>query len=110
MGLSNFLSTILSPSESQPEITKDDLKNYVIIDVRSPMEFMEGHIDNAINIPHTEIGDRITKAVKAQDKPILLYCRSGARSGAALGVLRQKGYTAAVNGGGIDSVRRLIGR
>jgi len=71
-----------------------------IIDVRSPQEFAQGHIEGAINLPLDEI-DRRIKSVDGLEKSsdILLYCLSGARSGIAVSILAQMGFTGARNGG-----------
>lgn len=63
--------------------------NYIILDVRTKEEYQEGHLKNAINIPYDEI-DEDTKLDK--NKSILVYCKSGNRSGIAKGVLLDLGY------------------
>lgn len=62
----------------------------VLVDVRSPGEFGSGHIEGAKNIPVGEIGGRAGELPK--DKTIVVYCRSGARSGQARSVLASKGF------------------
>jgi len=55
-------------------------KGYKIIDVRTPSEFIHGHIPNAINIDYKDL-NFITEINKLRkNKPILIYCRSGNRS------------------------------
>ncbi len=63
-----------------------------LIDVRSPGEFASGHIEGAKNIPVGEIGAR-TSEVGAKDAPVVVYCRSGARSGSAKSTLEAAGFT-----------------
>lgn len=77
----------------------------IIIDVRSPQEFSTGHIQGALNMPHTKIGDLIEKQPIEKDAPIIVYCRSGRRSGIAQGALRQLGFTAVSNGGGFKDMQ-----
>ena len=72
------------------------------IDVRSANEFAAGHVEGAINIPHTEIGERIAEVTDNRDATLYLYCRSGRRSGIATDVLRKAGFTGAVNIGGFE--------
>ncbi|MEX1188960.1 MAG: rhodanese-like domain-containing protein [Bacteroidia bacterium] len=71
-----------------------------IIDVRSPAEFASEHLPNAINIPVETIASR-TSEIVAMKAPVLLYCRSGARSGMATSILRQAGLEDVVNGGSV---------
>ena len=65
----------------------------VLLDVRTPEEFMEGHIAGAINIDQGQ-DDFISKAKTtfSADKTIAIYCRSGRRSANASGRLAAEGY------------------
>lgn len=73
------------------------------IDVRTPAEFTERHHPDAINFPLENImAGQLPDVPK--DASICLYCRSGARSGAAQQLLTQAGFTNLTNGGGIDDV------
>lgn len=75
------------------------------LDVRTPEEFNSDHIDGAVNIPVDQLNNRIDE-VKALPTPIVAYCRSGNRSGMAVGILNQHGITDVTNGGGIDDMRK----
>ncbi len=70
-----------------------------LIDVRSPMEFNQGSLDGAINMPI----ERFQYMMDAIDssRPVLLYCRTGARSGAVKNYLDQLGFDQVHNIGGI---------
>ena len=72
----------------------------VLIDVRDEDEFAAGHIPGAICIPLERIEETADR-LPERDAPLLLYCRSGRRSGLAEQALRERGYTNAVNIGGI---------
>jgi rhodanese-related sulfurtransferase len=63
-----------------------------LVDVRSPGEFGAGHIDGAINVPLHELAGR-AEDLGERDAPIVLYCRSGARSGRAKRMLAARGFT-----------------
>ena len=80
------------------------------IDVRSPAEYADGHLSAAVNIPYTEITQRIDEVTGNRDAQIYLYCRSGRRSGIALDALEQAGYTNVVNAGGLEDARRVEAR
>ncbi|WP_096270570.1 rhodanese-like domain-containing protein [Paucisalibacillus globulus] len=61
-----------------------------LIDVREPQEFKNGHILGARNIPVTQMKQRLIEI--RPDKPVYLYCQSGARSQRAAQMLHKKGY------------------
>lgn len=74
-----------------------------VIDVREPDEFADMHLPTARNVPLGEVGARlaeIEQAAGAKDKPIVVYCASGARSSRAKRELEAAGFTNVVNGGG----------
>ncbi len=75
------------------DVTTEELSKAVLLDVRTPEEFREGHIANAININWFD-EDFIDQADKAlpKDQTIYLYCRSGRRSGLAAEKLIALGY------------------
>ncbi len=71
--------------------------NATIIDVRSPGEFMGGHVAGSINIPLSEIPGRVDE-IRNMPQPLILCCASGNRSGQATMYLKQLGI-ACTNGG-----------
>ena len=82
--------------------------NYELIDVREPMELMvDGEVQGAKNIPLGEIEDRKDEILKL-DKPVVLFCRSGNRSGKALDYLRSEGLENGYNGGGFADVNDML--
>lgn len=64
---------------------------FVFIDVRTPEEYAEGHIEGATLIPVQELAERISEVPK--DVQVYLYCRSGRRSANAASMLAKAGYT-----------------
>lgn len=80
----------------------------VVIDVRTPTEYAADHIEGAINIEHTRIAEEIAKAGVGKDDRVILYCRSGRRSGMALETLKTLGFSKAENAGGIGQARKLL--
>ena len=91
-------------SDQAVEIMKKE-KNYVIVDVRTPEEYKEGHIPNAINIPLDTIDNYISQNVenlKDKNQLIMVYCRSGRRSAEAAKKLLAKGYMNVIDFGGIN--------
>ena len=76
------------------------------IDVRTPAEYETGHLPGSRNINFDRIGAGIVEITGSRDAPIILYCRSGRRSGLAKQALEQLGYTNVINAGGIEDVLR----
>ena len=64
----------------------------VLIDVRSPQEYKEGHLQNAISIPLYELGHQVSKKVANKEELIVVYCQRGSRSKKALKILNSLGY------------------
>ena len=75
------------------------------IDVRSAEEFAGGHLDSALNIPHTEITGRIVDVTTDKQAEIHLYCGSGKRAGMAKEALEELGYTNVTNEGGYKDIK-----
>ena len=76
----------------------------VWIDVRSPEEFNEGHLQGAVNVPHEQIASQITRISPDKNAPVNLYCRSGRRAEVALQELKKLGYTNVTNHGGYQDL------
>jgi phage shock protein E len=72
----------------------------VVVDVRTEEEFEEEHYPNAICIPVNEIAQRAAE-IGQKDKPVVLYCASGARSAYAARILKSLGFSKVVNAGGL---------
>lgn len=66
--------------------------NALLIDVRSPQEFKEGHIKDAISIPYYEMYKKADKELKDKMQPIILYCNTGNRTKKAAEILKKMGY------------------
>lgn len=90
---------------SQDEAMKmmKDESGYLIVDVRTPEEFAEGHIPGAINVPNEEIGIEMPDALPDKDQLLLVYCRRGNRSKEASQKLADMGYTNVYEFGGIET-------
>ncbi len=64
----------------------------VLLDVRTPAEYAEKHIDGAVNIPVQELASRLDE-VGPRERPVVVYCRSGHRAAKAAAMLREAGFT-----------------
>lgn len=78
----------------------------VVVDVRTPEEYAEGHVINAVNLPVQTFAaadvDKLTGGDKS--KPVVVYCAAGKRAAKAKAALDAAGYTTVVNGGGYDDL------
>ena len=84
---------------SKTNITKEEMQeimrkneNVVLLDVRSPQEFNEGHFEGAINIPTYELKYKAHILLTNKDSIIIAYCTFGIRSKKALKILKKLGY------------------
>ncbi len=77
-----------------------------LVDVRTPGEFAEGHVKGSVNIPL----DRVTMELAKfkNKKNIIVFCRSGNRSGQAKTILNQQGITDVTNGGTWENVNQFV--
>lgn len=65
----------------------------VILDVRTPGEYLSGHIKGALNVPHDELERRLGEIPGDRSSEIVVYCQSGRRAGIAEKILVERGYT-----------------
>ena len=89
----------------QPDINQgvQEYKNAVgavLLDVRTPQEYREGHIPGSQNVPLQQL-DKVEEVTENKDTVLYVYCRSGARSRQAVSLLQAMGYTNVRNIGGI---------
>jgi len=99
MGIFDFLK--------HPDINKGVMayrndNGAVLLDVRTPQEYREGHIPGSKNIPLQTI-DKVDAVVENKDTTLYVYCYSGARSRQAASMLQHMGYTNVNNIGGISA-------
>ena len=89
----------IGPTLAIGVINKEDA---VLIDVREMNEIKEGMINNAIHIPLSAINKRLSELDKYKDRAVLVYCRSGNRSGSVCRTLSSRGFDKVYNlAGGI---------
>jgi phage shock protein E len=67
-------------------------QSLVVLDVRTPAEYGDGHVPGALNIPHTELAARIAELSDVRSRDLVVYCRSGNRTRQALDVLTRAGF------------------
>lgn len=64
----------------------------LLLDVRTPGEYASGHVPGAVNIPHDEVGTRLSELEPYRERGVVLYCQSGRRAGMATQTLREAGF------------------
>ena len=106
MGFFDFLK--------QPDINKGVMEyrntdGAVLLDVRTPQEYREGHIPGSKNVSLQTI-DKVDAVVENKDTALYVYCHSGARSRQAVSYLQHMGYTNVNNIGGIAAYRGKVER
>ena len=106
MGFFDFLK--------QPDINKGvaDFRNTegaILVDVRTPQEYREGHIPGSKNVPLQQL-DKISSVADNKDAPMFVYCHSGARSRQATAMLRHMGYASVNDIGGIAAYQGRVER
>ena len=89
----------------QPDINQgvQEYKNAagaVLLDVRSPQEYREGHIPGSQNVPLQQL-DKVEEVTENKNTVLYVYCHSGARSRQAVSLLQAMGYINVHNIGGI---------
>lgn len=104
----SFLSNLFGPSV--PKLTPAELneklkfgKHPLVVDVRQPDEFRQGHIASAKSIPLNDLHKRMSELPKGRE--IVCVCASGSRSAAAAKVLAKEGYTVFDMQGGMGAWR-----
>ena len=96
--------TQISPEQARRHLAEGAL----VIDVRTPEEFREGHVRDAINIPLGQVVDGIARQVPDKNRVLLLHCLGGGRSGIATQKLRGLGYTRVFNLGSLTRARTVV--
>lgn len=93
---------------SEPAVDLQSIieKGAFLVDVRTPGEFLDGHVKGSINIPLDSVPNQLAKFKNKEN--IIVFCRSGARSGQAKNILEQNGITNVINGGGWDYVNQFV--
>lgn len=81
----------------------------VLLDVRTPQEYRDGHIPGSQNVPLQQL-DKVVSVAENKDTALYVYCHSGARSRQAAGFLQHMGYANVTNIGGITAYRGMMER
>ena len=96
----SLFSFLRPPDINQGVLACRSVPGAVLLDVRTPQEYGEGHIPGSKNVPLQAI-DKVVNVVQNKDTALYVYCLSGGRSSQATGILKRMGYTNVNNIGGI---------
>ena len=91
---------------SAEDLTKLDLSEYTLVDLREPDELIISKIEGAINIPFSDFAKKLDTIPK--DKPVIVYCRVGDFSEQVAEILADRGYNVSHVEGGYNAYRRLV--
>lgn len=105
MGIFDFL---MGPDINQGVQEYHAAPGAVLLDVRTPEEYRQGHIPGSKNVP-LYVMDQV-KEVADLDNPLFVYCHSGARSREAVSMLERMGYQQVKNIGGITAYKGEVER
>ena len=97
VGQSTAQVQLIGPQEYVQQFSQDD---HLLIDVRTPEEYVGGHIPGTINISVETLADRLDEV--PTDETLVVYCRSGNRSATAANILVENGYQPVYDLGGIQ--------
>ncbi|MGM0598963.1 MAG: rhodanese-like domain-containing protein [Candidatus Rifleibacteriota bacterium] len=95
---------LVSPQKAA-ELLKNGAK---IIDVRSPGEFNQSSLDEAINIPVDEIKQKVEKIIPDKETPLLIFCLTGTRSAIAKSIFKSAGYKNVHNLGSYGRANKIL--
>ncbi len=96
----NNTETQIKPQQ-QIQLAK---QNYLLIDVRTPREYVQNGLKEAVSIPYDDIKNNIDKFTNGnKNTTIKVYCRSGNRAESAIEILKSMGYN------NVESLRTLAG-
>ena len=104
-----FFDLFKQPDVNQGVAEFRNAPDALLLDVRSPEEYREGHIPGSQNLP-LQFLDKLSAVVENKEKELFVYCRSGARSRQAVEILKRMGYSNAYNIGGIAAYRGEVER
>lgn len=100
-----FFSALFGNTDNN-QLTEAIKDGAYLVDVRTPSEFADGSVKGAVNIPLDKVPTELSK-FKGKEN-IVVFCRSGNRSGQAKSILEQNGIQNVINGGTWQNVNQVI--
>ncbi len=103
VGKKSIGEKVVEETETNNNVSTEELKR-LVIDVRTPGEFMSGAFPDAINIPLDDLMSGDVDLGDNTEREIVVYCATGARSAYAQQILKSRGFANVINGGGISAM------
>lgn len=100
-----FFSALFGNTDNS-QLTEAVKNGAFLVDVRTPAEFSAGSVKGAVNIPLDKVSSQLPKF--KDKKRIVVFCRSGNRSGQAKSILEQNGFQNVINGGTWQNVNQAV--
>jgi phage shock protein E len=101
-----LITACMTAKRVTPEVAKQKIAHgATLIDARSADEYSAGHIEGAINIPHSVVSKELAQLGEDKSKEIVVYCKSGRRAGKAQDALLEAGFTNVFNAGGYGDLK-----
>lgn len=100
-----ILKNMFAPTDNS-ELKEAVSNGAFLVDVRTPAEFSEGSVKGAVNIPLDKVSGQLDRF--KNKKSIVVFCRSGNRSGQAKSILEQNGFQNVINGGTWQNVNHEV--
>ena len=104
------LAGVTACAEDTPTATTLDAGGATVLDVRTPAEYAEGHLEGAVNI---DVQDEAGFAASLEDlDPLatyIVYCRTGNRSATAIALMAERGFENLTNAGGLQDAAGATG-
>lgn len=72
-------------------------EKHLLLDVRTPNEYKQGHIEGAKNLDYFDKGFKTELGKLDKSVPVYVYCRSGGRSGKAMQIMKEMGFESIYN-------------
>lgn len=80
----------ITPADLAGRLRSGDVP--IVLDVRTPEEFAEGHVPGALNVPHAQLPARLGEVAAYRDAELVVHCQSGRRAANATRVLLKAGF------------------
>lgn len=104
----SFFNNIFGGSSNNENLAKLVNDGAFLVDVRTPGEFAEGNVIGSVNIPLDQVSSNLDK-FKGKEN-IVVFCRSGNRSGQAKSILEQNDFNNVTNGGTWEDINTVINK